>query len=325
LSVTYTTDPVELNTFRNDLDGYTGNTMAFVQSGAIALTSATNPDPSVDDTTTDGLTLLDQTFLDGPQFSDTIGNLSSHDNLALLKFDNVFGNGAGQAPTDIKVGKAWLVLTTGDTSADARSTGVWSVSRMLRDWDTSSLHSSFGSDPGLQVLDGDVSEPLDMKAGMITGSEVWFDVTSYLDGVRTGATDFGLAVMSAGTADGWQIHFNGSNEPSARPRLVVASTNAAISQPDLPGDFNGDGSVDAADYTTWRDHLGGTHNLNGNGDETGGSGGIVDQADYALWKSNFGQTSDGVGGTLGGAVPEPTSLWLMVAAVVGLIGAGRRK
>ena len=39
---------------------------------------------------------------------------------------------------------------------------------------------------------------------MITGSEIWFDVTSYLEEVRNGAVDFGLAVMSTGSADGWQ-------------------------------------------------------------------------------------------------------------------------
>ena len=44
----------------------------------------------------------------------------------------------------------------------------------------------------------------------------------------------------------------------------------------LPGDFNGDGSVDAADYVVWR--------------ENGGS-----QAEYDLWRANFGNTSPGSG------------------------------
>lgn len=47
------------------------------------------------------------------------------------------------------------------------------------------------------------------------------------------------------------------------------------------GDFNGDGAVDAADYTVWRDTNGSTTDLraDANGD------GVVDQADYDLWKS----------------------------------------
>lgn len=69
--------------------------------------------------------------------------------------------------------------------------------------------------------------------------------------------------------------------------------NDSVSTP-LPGDFNGDRAVDIADYTVWRNNLGGNFDLNGNGDEAGGSSGVVDAADYELWKANFGETSPGV-------------------------------
>jgi hypothetical protein len=59
----------------------------------------------------------------------------------------------------------------------------------------------------------------------------------------------------------------------------------------LPGDFNADGSVDAADYVLWRTKLGTTYPLNSNGNDTGASAGIVDSADYDLWRANFGRTS----------------------------------
>jgi hypothetical protein len=75
----------------------------------------------------------------------------------------------------------------------------------------------------------------------------------------------------------------------------------------LPGDYNDDGVVDAADYTVWRNNLGTNFNLNGNGDETGPSMGVVDAADYLWWKTNYGNTAPGAGGgSLGAtAVPEP--------------------
>ncbi|QDU90593.1 PEP-CTERM motif protein [Pirellulimonas nuda] len=58
------------------------------------------------------------------------------------------------------------------------------------------------------------------------------------------------------------------------------------------GDFNGDSSVDAADYTVWRDNLGQTEGdlLGGNG-----NGGTVDATDYELWKTHFGESGGGGG------------------------------
>ncbi|MCO6042327.1 PEP-CTERM sorting domain-containing protein [Aeoliella sp. ICT_H6.2] len=52
-----------------------------------------------------------------------------------------------------------------------------------------------------------------------------------------------------------------------------------------PADYNGDGNVDIADYTVWRNTLGSTGAglaADGNGDQ------VVDAADYEFWKGNFG-------------------------------------
>lgn len=84
-----------------------------------------------------------------------------------------------------------------------------------------------------------------------------------------------------------------------------------------PGDFNGDGAVDAADYTVWRDNLGGSFDLFGNGDEAGGSVGIVDMADYSLWKSNFDVSGAATETLTALQVPEPTSACLIFLLCVG--------
>ena len=60
---------------------------------------------------------------------------------------------------------------------------------------------------------------------------------------------------------------------------------AVESQPNpLPGDYNFNGVVDAADGTVWRDTLNSVTDLraDGNGDSK------VDALDYAIWKNNFG-------------------------------------
>ena len=62
----------------------------------------------------------------------------------------------------------------------------------------------------------------------------------------------------------------------------------------LPGDYNNNGTVDAADYSVWRDALG-SHVANYSGADGNGNG-VVDTADYDIWRSHFGMT-----------LPEPTA------------------
>lgn len=78
-----------------------------------------------------------------------------------------------------------------------------------------------------------------------------------------------------------------------------SGTFIAPSFPD--GDFNRDGAVDAADYTTWRDGLGTDYDL----------------LDYDAWKGNFGATAAGTGSALTAAnVPEPGGVCLMAAMTI---------
>lgn len=68
------------------------------------------------------------------------------------------------------------------------------------------------------------------------------------------------------------------------------------------GDFNGDGAANLADYTVWRD----------------GVGGAYDEMNYADWKQNFGSirpTSNGPITVASHSVPEGSS-WKMVALLL---------
>jgi hypothetical protein len=83
----------------------------------------------------------------------------------------------------------------------------------------------------------------------------------------------------------------------------------------VPGDFNGNGIVDTADYTVWRDTLGRT----GAGLKADGNGnGMIDAGDYGVWQSNFGHTAgSGAGASANPAVPEPATFVLLISAVTG--------
>lgn len=92
--------------------------------------------------------------------------------------------------------------------------------------------------------------------------------------------------------------------------------------PVLAGDYNDDGTVNAADYTVWRNNLGAADetSLNGNGDGMNG----VDAGDYTRWKNNFGVMA-GAGGATTSAVPEPTTAALMMLALALLAICRRTK
>jgi hypothetical protein len=74
----------------------------------------------------------------------------------------------------------------------------------------------------------------------------------------------------------------------------------------VPGDYNNNGAVDAADYVLWRD--GGPLMNEGN------NPGTVNQADYDFWRATFGATSTpGLGSS---QVPEPLSVAIACCAIM---------
>jgi hypothetical protein len=80
--------------------------------------------------------------------------------------------------------------------------------------------------------------------------------------------------------------------------------------PDLPGDFNYDGTVDAADYVVWRKGLGTTYT----------------QDDFNTWRANFGTTLYPGGGAMDSfdiAAPEPGSHALLLFLIIGVLITSR--
>ena len=77
------------------------------------------------------------------------------------------------------------------------------------------------------------------------------------------------------------------------------SVSLAVVAPGLPGDYNQDGAVDAADYIVWRKNDGTSEG-------------------YNTWRANFGQPSgSGSGASANAAVPEPATLVLLMFAAAG--------
>lgn len=88
---------------------------------------------------------------------------------------------------------------------------------------------------------------------------------------------------------------NGFNQFYGFGRVNALAAVEAV--PAASGDYNLDGTVDAADYTVWRNSLGATVTPYTGAD--GDRNGLIEAADYQVWKSHFGQTI---------AMPLPASL-----------------
>jgi hypothetical protein len=85
----------------------------------------------------------------------------------------------------------------------------------------------------------------------------------------------------------------------------------------MDGDYNGDLTVNAADYTVWRNAVAGAYNPIADGDGDGTN----DHDDYVIWKWNYGNTSElGSGASQQNSIPEPTTALLMLLAM--LVSAG---
>ena len=99
--------------------------------------------------------------------------------------------------------------------------------------------------------------------------------------------------------------------PDTWHALVVAT---AVSPPDLPGDYNDDGKVDAADYVVWRKHEGSMTTL-----PNDPHGGTIGTLQFSTWRANFSNMAGSGSGaeSANAAVPEPTALVLLVVAIAG--------
>lgn len=194
--------------------------------------------------------------------------------------------------------------------------------------DNYNVRSSSGS---LDFADGDPNVTWNSLEDQGANGGNWFEANASANLIAELLVDGGLTL-----APNDSIALGSAWDPTGQQDL---SFSFAILE-NASGDFNGDGAVNLADYTVWRDNLGATEDgdvLNGNG-----TGGIVDGDDYQLWKSNFGSTnSGGSPGLLAGkvlyeslplgaistvsaaAVPEPTSCVLLSLMVGGMFVSAR--
>lgn len=196
-----------------------------------------------------------------------------------------------------------------------------------------------GASPALVTFEGDIvlgsANALEIEIGGTTpGVEydrIEVDGVAQLDGIlQVELIDLGSGVYEPQLGDSFAFLASGGGGrgmwrivdlPELAPGLewllnpggLTISLNVVAA---LPGDYNFDGVVDAADYTVYRDTLG----QNGIGlAADGDADGDVDTDDYAVWAANYGTTLP----PPSLSVPEPTTSGLAFATLV--CGLGRRR
>lgn len=125
---------------------------------------------------------------------------------------------------------------------------------------------------------------------------------------RTYGPRGGQALMIQGNYGGGLSPYGGTLSLSNAQQDLVAQLDYAGSR--LAGDFNGDGSVGAADYTVWRDAVGAEYSLAADGNADGG----VDDLDRVLWAANYGAVALVTIADSASAVSTPTNASLQVIA-----------
>lgn len=148
---------------------------------------------------------------------------------------------------------------------------------------------------------------------------------SYREGWFTGLWHYGIAednpyaggswttapsgmasrTLTDGTWDSWT--FTPSFDFTAFADVPIA----ALPGGEIPGDYNGDKSVDLLDYRAWSSAFGamGKSSTDGNSDE------ITNAADYLVWRDRL-DASRNLSANAPHPVPEPATVWI---AIVGLL------
>lgn len=196
----------------------------------------------------------------------------------------------------------------GNTTADMI---VFNGEILYRDGDVVDGHTLSGLPQDLSINDrGDLAFVWDNKAFL--NGEIVAEVGDLIDTDDDGVNDtaitniFDLDLTNLPSADG-----DGKPLVYMKARIAgsleIVARNARVT---LEGDYNGDGAVDAADYTVWRDTEGSTLLLGADGNLDN----EIDPGDFTVWADSYGAAASAVAA----GVPEPLSFGMVGFACLAL-------
>jgi hypothetical protein len=154
---------------------------------------------------------------------------------ALIRFDSLFGGGAGQVPAGAIIQSAKLVLRTG-TGANDVSEDQISLNRMLVDWNSSTATWTTFNGDGVQADNAEAAAAESFHATPdATNGFMVFDITDDLLAFQAGtASNFGWVLTGRATGqDGWV--WNSDNAATASDRPMLEVTYSLVPEPAIAG------------------------------------------------------------------------------------------
>ncbi|MCA9184807.1 MAG: spondin domain-containing protein [Pirellulaceae bacterium] len=178
------------------------------------------------------------------------------------------------------------------------------------------------------LFDMDSEFPLVSLVTMVAPSPDWFVGVNSLEmtdeqGRWRPRVTVDLFAYDAGTDDGQAFV---SPDSDSQPPAPIARLGDPFAPNDpalgsftfdlvrLVGDYNRDLSVDAADYTVFKDTFGMSAPVGFGAD--GNANGTVDAADYTIWRDNFGSVASSPDAVIA-SIPEPSSKMLAFVTMCG--------
>jgi hypothetical protein len=148
-------------------------------------------------------------------------------------------------------------------------------------------------------------------------STLWVNPASASSAHVTNATGAGVPIFGLNwfcfRIDG----LSGRSGDKTIDNLMVATTFAEVQAAGdavaLPGDFNGDGHVDGADFGIWQTNFPRASGMTSSTGDADGDG-DVDGADFVVWQTNFSVTP-----STAVSAPEPSAILLAGLTVLALI------
>jgi hypothetical protein len=188
----------------------------------------------------------------------------------------------------------------------------------LSAWVHYDTDSFIGDDFGLRLFDGSLDT---FNGAEIFHSQNYFLGVDFFDDGNW--HEVILSFTAGANADGKPIGIYLGPEAQANRLTVDDVSLTSIPGILLPGDYNDDNLVDAADYVVWRKNQGTMNTL-----PNDPHGGTIDADQYNTWQTNFGD-SPGAGAAaaqelFAAALPEPSTCYLAGAAAAGVLSLRRR-